>query len=514
MEVLLLDTTEKEGEDNLLYHYGHRARAVGCFSTCPSSSKTPHWLDLRGVLAAAVGATASLCGESLRIARFGAGSTNGSAGMVGFVDIYEVLYALVFAVDIPESIVQYYTRSSCDLLLSFFGYPDAKLSQWRCQDGLSITTSTLRAKLDTFFQGILSVIDTDLSFGSSLQFGFEGRVPAVNYPLEMMAKLAILDVPLGDSTPNEQYCVIGRCIFYRKQLVFSTMRSDFLRLLSQWLLLGHFVPDSSSSQGPARIETFELHDFRFTRHGKYPKRHAFLLADDNIPVQSAFLVERKLKNNAVEWTKQLANDVNHRSVQVLAEFSTQILESYLKRREEFICSRMENIQARFPTESSRFLWYSVAIDRLRGVILGDNLHSSQNSSILKRFIQYLATYQSSRCLYETVVEISPEYPSGIQPLKLHDDPHALFLREKATDAGDISMGDGRIFPEVNNLFEKKGRIHRQSAEQIVVDGQLLWIIATSYETLEIFTIADAEVPLEQLDDEFDRLSAFGGIGTC
>ncbi|KAG1713366.1 hypothetical protein DVH05_001153 [Phytophthora capsici] len=268
-----------------------------------------------------------------------------------------------------------------------------------------------------------------------------------------------------------------------------------------------------SGEGSARIDTFELHDFRFTRHGKYPKRHAILLiTHDNI--QSAFLVERKLENNAVEWAKQLANDVNHRSVEVLAEFSTQHLESYLKRREELLGSRMETLQARFPTESSRFLWYSVVRDRLRGVILGDNLSSIQNPRILKWFIQYLATYQSSRCLYDTVVKISPEYPSGIPPLKLTGDPHALFLRVKCTDAGDISMGNARIFPERNNLLEKKGRIHRQSAEQIVVDGQLLWIIATSYETLEFFTIADAEVPLELLDEEYDRLSAFGGVGKC
>ncbi|KAG1713372.1 hypothetical protein DVH05_001159 [Phytophthora capsici] len=120
MEVLLLDTTEKEGEDNLLYHYGHSARAVGCFSTCPPNSKNPHWLDLRGVLAAAVGATTSLCGESLRTARFGSGSTDGSTGIGGFVDIYEVLYALVFTVDIPESIVQFIATKE-DTSFELFG---------------------------------------------------------------------------------------------------------------------------------------------------------------------------------------------------------------------------------------------------------------------------------------------------------------------------------------------------------------------------------------------------------
>ncbi|KAG1713385.1 hypothetical protein DVH05_001172 [Phytophthora capsici] len=283
-------------------------------------------------------------------------------------------------------------------------------------------------------------MDTDSSFGSSLQFGFEGQVPAVNYPLEKMAKLAILDVPLGDSALNEQ--VVASSI-------------------------------ASSLSSPP---------FRFTRHGKYPKRHAILLiAHDNIPVQLVFLVERKLENNAVEWAKQLANDVNYRSVEELAQFSTQHLESYLKRREELLRSRMEN--------------------------------SPQLNSVTSSGIQwFLIVYESSRFLYDTVVKISPEHPSGIPPLKLHDDPHALFLREKAIDADDISMGDARIFLEVNKLLKKKGRIHRQSAEQIVVDGQLLWIIATSYGTLETFTIADAEVPLELLDEVFDRLCAFGAAG--
>ncbi|ETL36911.1 hypothetical protein L914_11126 [Phytophthora nicotianae] len=106
MEVLLLDTTEKEGEDNTLYHYVHCQDGVGCFSpsTTPVEAKTRQWLDLRGVLAAAVGATTSLCGESLQFARFGMGD---STGIVGFVNMYEVLYALVFSCsDLPDSVVQ------------------------------------------------------------------------------------------------------------------------------------------------------------------------------------------------------------------------------------------------------------------------------------------------------------------------------------------------------------------------------------------------------------------------
>lgn len=112
MEVLLLDTTEKEGEDNTLYHYVHSSPGVGCFSTSSPGSRpdTTRWLDLRGVLAAAVGATTSLCGEPLRFARFGNDDTNGFSGIVGFVNIYEVLYALVFSsTDLPTSIVQVQT---------------------------------------------------------------------------------------------------------------------------------------------------------------------------------------------------------------------------------------------------------------------------------------------------------------------------------------------------------------------------------------------------------------------
>ncbi|KAG7397779.1 hypothetical protein PHYBOEH_000233 [Phytophthora boehmeriae] len=113
MEILLLDTTEKEGEDNTLYHYAQHAstssNGVGRFS--PSSAATGPdntlWLDLRGVLAAAVGATTSLCGEPLRTAVFSRSDTDRSTGIAGFVNIYEVLYVLVFSnTDVPVSIIE------------------------------------------------------------------------------------------------------------------------------------------------------------------------------------------------------------------------------------------------------------------------------------------------------------------------------------------------------------------------------------------------------------------------
>ncbi|KAG2767234.1 hypothetical protein PC129_g23182 [Phytophthora cactorum] len=541
MEVLLLDTTEKEGEDNTLYHYVHCKQGVGCFSTSSTALKTgtTQWLDLRGVLAAAVGATTSLCGESLQCARFGTGD---STGIVGFVNIYEVLYALVFSsTDVPESIVQYYTRSSCDLVLSFFGYPDAKLNQWRRRDGGSVSTAALNADLDAVFKGVFSIIQQDLSFGSSLHFAFDGRVPAVNYPLEIMANLAVLDMPFGDTTvTTQQYSFLGRCIFYRKQLAFSTMRNDLLQSLFQWLLAGdHFTPDSTttwpptSSEGsPTRLDTFELHDFRFARHGEYPKRHAFLLiTHDNL--QLACLVERKLefegKDDAVGWAKHLAGNVNQRYVEDLAAFCDQHLETYLKSSQALRHQRTKALQApelqreiEYPVDDSvsiPFLWYSVALDRLRGVIISDELHNndqkfSVHQQIMTQFVQHIAASQrSSRCLYDAIAETSPELPSGIPPLKLNvDDPDALFLREKvAADAGDdISTGDAHIFPEWCNMHMKKGREQRQTAEQIVVCGQPLWIIKNSYESLEVFSILDAALPLELVDRELDRLCAFGG----
>ncbi|TYZ62108.1 hypothetical protein PybrP1_000920 [[Pythium] brassicae (nom. inval.)] len=111
MEVLLLDTTEKEGEDNELYHY--------C-SQHPSSASA--WRGLRGVLAAAVGTTTSVCGEPLRSVRFVSSNNfttndthridgseaDGGAGVAGFVNLAEVLFVLVFpaAASVPLSVVR------------------------------------------------------------------------------------------------------------------------------------------------------------------------------------------------------------------------------------------------------------------------------------------------------------------------------------------------------------------------------------------------------------------------
>lgn len=92
MEILLLDTTEKEGDDNMLYHYSEQA---------PLRQDEPVWLSLRGVLAAAMGATSSFCGEPLQAAHFRVGKDRDR--VVGFANLYEVLYILVFPRSVPST---------------------------------------------------------------------------------------------------------------------------------------------------------------------------------------------------------------------------------------------------------------------------------------------------------------------------------------------------------------------------------------------------------------------------
>lgn len=117
MELLLLDTTEKEGEDNKLYHcQRYQSQAAPSSISTTGAQPTSSWRELRGVLAAAVGATSSVCGEPLQCAHFRSnGSTAGddTTGVVGFVNLYEVLYVLVFprTVNVPNTIAQ--VRTEC-----------------------------------------------------------------------------------------------------------------------------------------------------------------------------------------------------------------------------------------------------------------------------------------------------------------------------------------------------------------------------------------------------------------
>lgn len=108
MELLLLDTTEKEGEDNKLYHYVHHPKLQHVPALKKPKPKSSSWLDLRGVLAAAVGTTTSVCGEPLQCARFRhTASAAEETGVAGFVNLYEVLYVLIFPVcKAPMPIVQ------------------------------------------------------------------------------------------------------------------------------------------------------------------------------------------------------------------------------------------------------------------------------------------------------------------------------------------------------------------------------------------------------------------------
>ncbi|KAG6609773.1 uncharacterized protein IUM83_01021 [Phytophthora cinnamomi] len=324
------------------------------------------------------------------------------------------------------------------------------------------------------------------------------------------------------------------------------MRSDFLRMLFQWLRYDeYFAPDSSVTKPPncgenggstTRIDTFELHDFRFTRHGGYPKRHALLIITQQ-NLQLAFLVERKLElecsDDAIGWAKHFSDDVNEHCVKEIATFCNQDLEAYIKTTRILRQERVEGVQTQFADQLQRshesihnpFLWYSVALDRLRGVIIGDELpftHSQQIQSqpdnsdyILTRFVQNVVAQQlSTRCTCDPAIETSPELPSGIPPLKLNvDDPNTLFLREKPTDEGDISTSDAHIFPQSQHThepYENKGRELRQTAERVFVNGQPFWVVASYFETLEFFSILDAALPPDLLEHEMNRLCAFGG----
>ncbi|KAF4322698.1 hypothetical protein BBO99_00003832 [Phytophthora kernoviae] len=335
------------------------------------------------------------------------------------------------------------------------------------------------------------------------------------------------------------------------------MRSDFLRILFQWLLDGtSFTPDSSTTKPPTntsnrrdevrtRFDTYELHDFRFTRHDNYPKRHAFLIVTHG-NLQLGFLAERKLslegKPDVVAWANRLHNDVDQRCIEDLAEFCAQSLEAYLEETNTLRRQRVEALTAQHVNELaretetpssgavlSRFMWHSVALDRLRGVIIGDvlsyrNNHGNQSDvdqqqykAIMACFIKHLAAFQqSSRCMNEASTETSPELPSGIPPLKLDvDNPDTLFLREQSsTEAGaDISVEDTNIFPQprwVHEEYKKTERARREVAEHVTVRGQAFWIIASCYETLEFFSIVDTALPLDLLEHEMNRLYAFGG----
>jgi hypothetical protein len=116
MEVLLLDTTQSEGEDNRLYHYVHATTATHGATTKASSA----WLELRGVLAAAVGAMTSVCGEPLQCAHFQYGRGYGghaareSGGVAGVTNLYEVLFVLVFPMcEVLTPIVQVLWTHRC-----------------------------------------------------------------------------------------------------------------------------------------------------------------------------------------------------------------------------------------------------------------------------------------------------------------------------------------------------------------------------------------------------------------
>jgi hypothetical protein len=94
MEVLLLDTLEKEGEDNKLFHVCEQGLS--------------RWSELRGVFAAAMGTMKSVAGEPLVVAQFvGDQDAASNPTVVGFVDLNEVLFVMVFVeCALPQKIIE------------------------------------------------------------------------------------------------------------------------------------------------------------------------------------------------------------------------------------------------------------------------------------------------------------------------------------------------------------------------------------------------------------------------
>ncbi|KAJ0402973.1 hypothetical protein P43SY_009230 [Pythium insidiosum] len=182
IEVLLLDTTEKEGEDNLLYHFATDAAGAGAGAGRSAAPRPTRWRELRGVLAAVMGATQTIMGEPLATAHFRVPlpprqqHPDVAAGfqetVVAYVNLYEVLFAFVLdGTALPASVVEYYCVQACTLLVSLLGYPGQKLEGWQSQ----IMTGTDLAP--------------DLRFETHLQFAFDGVVPATTYSLDVLLHL-------------------------------------------------------------------------------------------------------------------------------------------------------------------------------------------------------------------------------------------------------------------------------------------------------------------------------------
>ncbi|KAJ0404381.1 hypothetical protein ATCC90586_003124 [Pythium insidiosum] len=187
IEVLLLDTTEKEGEDNLLYHFAIDAAGAGAGAGRSAAPRPTRWRELRGVLAAVMGATQTIMGEPLATAHFRVplpprqqhpeAAVGFQETVVAYVNLYEVLFAFVLdGVALPASVVEYYCVQACTLLVSLLGYPGQKLEGWQSQ----IMTGTDLAP--------------DLRFETHLQFAFDGVVPVTTYSLDVLARLSAFQV--------------------------------------------------------------------------------------------------------------------------------------------------------------------------------------------------------------------------------------------------------------------------------------------------------------------------------
>jgi hypothetical protein len=98
MEVLLLDTTQKESEDNFIYHYA--------FENVKENSFTSNRLiKIRGALATAARTCTTLCDEEITLLHL-KNEQKQKDYTIGYIDLKETLFLMIFPSKIPHNIIQ------------------------------------------------------------------------------------------------------------------------------------------------------------------------------------------------------------------------------------------------------------------------------------------------------------------------------------------------------------------------------------------------------------------------
>ncbi|TMW64590.1 hypothetical protein Poli38472_011470 [Pythium oligandrum] len=501
MEVWLLSTTEKEGEDNALYH-----RA--------SSSHPTRWSELRGVLAAAMGTMSTFAGEPLVSAHFSIEDRENA--IVGYVNLYEVLFVMVFdgKEALPARIVEYYTRSTCELLVSVMGYPDHNLGRWEQRTKGNFQ---LRRQLDSFFVGVFQCIERDLQWGTHLQGAFDGSVPAVMYHLEDLARLSAFQV----IEPHfEKNSVVGFSLFYRQKLVIAKMRPDILKLVSQWLLQNEFddKAHTSGQTGCSHVHLFTWHDAFYACHGVYPDNHSLIRINQG-EVQYFYLIHHDDIEAFLPYRDNPARLLSIEDIDELASFA----DTHLRRHYDGYMTKLQAL----PSLQSSSLFCCVVVDKLRHAMYSSQLTTShdqdpdQSRRWLKLFTDRVCSFQ--RTLFDTeVMDIAGEDKDRQQQrakrwlprVKLDtSDPDALLfrpLRPEDTEADLSAEDDAQIFPPVYHQLEREEafrqrEIHQEAERHMLSDGTSVWVVAEYYEAFNMFAICDSSVPLTLFEKEMDRL---------